>query len=439
VKLTPQLVLSLPSGPNGTRRDYSDSVAVGLRLRVSASGDRTYAFAYRAAGKVRRFTIGDSRSLSLATARERVRQLRLEVLTKGADPQRKKIEERRRTGREGEATQFRALCDAFVRDQSPDWRPSTRLGWVHHIEKNIKPALGDKRPDEITSEDVRDLIDAMTHGVSTGTDAAGNVKWKRRPAPIGARRCFEVLRRLFAWAVWKGRVHVSPCVSARPFESRKRSGAKRASRRFKPYTDDQLRAIFAASKGTELEHVVDLVARTGVRRHEALAARWEDIDEDAALWRVPAEMHKVGDETGDPHVVALSPGALRTLILVRQKGMASDGGWLFPAATTNCYVCERAGHADPPNKVARSVKAAACIADRGLLHRFRDTIKTRMSEHGIDARVSEHILGHVVPGIEGRYNHAEMLPQRRQALKWWDQELDRILRAKEAFVGAKLA
>ena len=60
--------------------------------------------------------------------------------------------------------------------------------------------------------------------------------------------------------------------------------------------------------------------------------------------------------------------------------------------------------------------AAAGITDRGLLHRLgRHTVKTRMSENGIDDRVSEHVLGHVVPDVGGIYNHAQMMPQRREA------------------------
>jgi len=85
---------------------------------------------------------------------------------------------------------------------------------------------------------------------------------------------------------------------------------------------------------------------------------------------------------------------------------------------------------DKPSKASAAVKAAAGITDRGLLHRFRDTLKTRLSEHGVDGRVSEHVLGHVVPGIAGVYDHAELLPQRREALSWWDKELDRILKPK---------
>ena len=83
-----------------------------------------------------------------------------------------------------------------------------------------------------------------------------------------------------------------------------------------------------------------------------------------------------------------------------------------------------------PNKASEAVKNAAGITDRGLLHRFRDTLKTRLSEHGVDGRVSEHILGHVVPGIVGVYDHAELLPQQKEALTWWDGELGRIPKAK---------
>jgi integrase len=351
---------------------------------------------------------------------------------RGIDPQFLKTEERVLAKRNAVAPRFASLCDEFVRDQSPGWRPSTKLGWLHHIESNIKPALGNKLPAEVTGDDVRALTDTMTNGIADGKAPDGTVRWKRRPAPTSARRCFEVLRRLFAWAVWRRLVPMSPCITARPFETSRRSGSRRASRRFKPYSDAQLQAIFSAAKGTELEHVLNLIARTGVRRHEALAARWEDIDFAKGLWRVPAEMHKVGEQTGAPHLVTLSRGALGIFTAARAASL--KGGkrspWVFPAATTTCYVCEQAGHADPANKAAKTVKGAAGIEDRGLLHRFRDTLKTRLSEHGIDSRVSEHILGHVVPGIAGVYDHAELLSQRREALDWWDGELDRVLKAE---------
>jgi hypothetical protein len=73
---------------------------------------------------------------------------------------------------------------------------------------------------------------------------------------------------------------------------------------------------------------------------------------------------------------------------------------------------------DKPNKAYIAVKEGAGIADRGLLHRFRDTVKTRVSEHGISERVSEHILGHVVPGIAGSCSFAS-IPIRSSAYRSW--------------------
>jgi integrase len=432
VTLDARTVAKLPMLP-GRRVEYFDESLPGFAVRVSPSGHRSYVLTYSADdGANRRVTIGRVERVSLAKARGRARALRAEVEL-GADPALDKRHERTERKREEVASKFKDLCDAFVKDQSSEWRLSTRKGWIRYIEAEIKPALGDRPPLEVTSEHVRALIDRIKYGEADGKDQAGDPEWRRRPAPVSARRCFEVVRRICAWAVWKGYIGVSPCVAANPFERKRRS--KRAAGRSKPFSDDQLKAIYSASKSTELEHLVDLLARTGVRAHEVRAARLADIDEDHKLWKVPPEMHKTGDETGTPHLVPLSKGAIRRLQAIAEAKLAAGQAvseWLFPAATGACEVCGLSGHVDKANKVSAAIKAAAGILDRGLLHRFRDTMKTRMSEHQISERVSEHILGHVVPGVAGIYDHAEMIPQRREALDWWDQELDRILKPKRS-------
>jgi integrase len=234
--------------------------------------------------------------------------------------------------------------------------------------------------------------------------------------------------------VWKRRLAASPCEQAKAFDRGKHGRSrKRLTKRAKAYSNDQIQRVFAAAAGTEIEQLVGLIARTGARSHEARAARWEDIDLPRGVWTIPAEMQKTGGVTGEAHLIPLSRGAL-DLLKAKKATSAASGesgdGWVFPAPTTSCVVCGRAGHMDKPNKASAAVKRTAGIVDRGLLHRFRDTLKTRLSEHGVDARVSEHILGHVVPGIAGIYDHAELLPQRRAALIWWDRELGRILRGR---------
>jgi integrase len=324
------------------------------------------------------------------------------------------------------------LCSDFVKDQSPDWRPATRVAWIRYLEREVKPRLGDKAPADVQPSEIRDLVDRIRKGVPGSKPG----EWSRRPAPVSAQRAYEVLRRLFAWAVWKGRLPSSPCEQAKPFERAKRSGKRgKLTRKAKAYTNDQLQKVFAATKGTEIEDLVDLIARTGARSHEARAVRWDDLDEERKVWTIPAEMQKTGDLTGEPHLVPLTKGALAVVKRIASANEAAHQakrGWLFPAPTRSCDTCSQAGHMDKPNKASATVKKVAGISDRGLLHRFRDTLKTRLSEHGVDGRVSEHILGHAVPGIAGVYDHAELLPQRKKALAWWDVELGRILKAKPA-------
>jgi integrase len=428
VTLDPRTVGKLPAF-EGRRVEYFDDSLAGFAVRVSPTGHRSYVLTYTAEDGInRRVTIGLVERISLADARAKAREVRAKVEL-GGDPALEKRERRAERKREAVAARFSELCDNFIKDQAKSWRPSTTLGWSRYIEREIRPALGHYRPNELTPANVRALIDRMQYGVEDGKDSSGQVRWKRRPAPVSARRCFEVIRRLCAWAVWKGYMTSSPCATAQPFE-RRRSGKRRVARS-KPYTDDQIRSLYGAAKDTELELLIDLIARTGVRAHEARAARWVDVDLERKLWRVPPELHKVGDTTGAPHLVLLSRGAIRVFKRMREVNLAAgyrDSVWVFPAATASCEVCGLAGHVDKANKASALVKKAGGITDRGLLHRLRDTIKTRMSEHGIPERVSEHVLGHVVPGIAGVYDHADMLPQRREALQWWDGELDRILK-----------
>lgn len=401
-QLTQSNIRTLAGRP-GKRTEYTDTVLQGLILSISENGSRSFRFQYRVDGKQYRYTIGSIEKTDLSGARLTAKN----IYKTGANPAKEKKEARHQI-LSTEYPTFASVCDTFIAEQKAEWRPSVRLEWVRLINKELAP-LKAVPPGLITAGNIRDLIDAI----------------KRRPSPTTSRRTFEVVRRIFRWAIWKEIVSVSPCVAAKPFE-RPKARLKLANV-MKPYTDEQLRGLFFWSRGTELEHLVDLIARTGVRSHDARSARKDGIRND--VWSISPQFHKNGSVSGKPHIVPLSKGALRVFKKLEEK--ATD--WYFPAPCLRCIVCEIPGHMDPPNArtIIKTIKTKAGIVGRGLLHRLRDTIKTRMTEQLIDSRVSEHILGHLVTGIDGVYNHAELLPQRKDALAWWDQELDRILRRKK--------
>jgi len=68
--------------PNPSKRlDFRDELMPGLVLRISTSGTKTFCLHKRINGKMRRLTIGRFGVVSLAEARERVRQVLYEIET----------------------------------------------------------------------------------------------------------------------------------------------------------------------------------------------------------------------------------------------------------------------------------------------------------------------------------------------------------------------
>ena len=175
----------------GRRTDYVDDALQGFMLRVSPTGARSYAVLYYAPDGTRtRYTVGDASRLSLADARDRAREVLADV-TKGEDPHAAKVALRRRGG-----DNFAALCDRFLEDQKGKLRASTWEGWRRYVEVEVKPVLGYIRPEKITRADVRGLVERLV----------------KRGSPVSANRCFEVVRRVFTWAVSRDLLPASPCV-----------------------------------------------------------------------------------------------------------------------------------------------------------------------------------------------------------------------------------
>jgi integrase len=404
LNFTDRGIRALPPG-DGQPIDYSDTVQRGLRLRVSPSGDRTFLLAYRRPrdGAGVKLSIGSlSERMTLTQARrEAADALALLRREPPIDPAEERAKRRAAALAQAEALRFSKVCEAFVEEELPGFRPATRRGWMRFIEKEILPALGHLRPEDVTAGHLAELRGTIERGRQGPKAKDGSPTWTRKPAPVSAQRCFEVVRRIFAWATTAdpdvvlarsrhgiSQLGLNPADAARSFRRRHGNRRTRAVSAAKAFTDAQLRAIFAAaevectkaaaqkagrSKGKpptgpdahEIEarafaNLLALVAHTAVRAHDARAARWPDIDEGRKVWTI--SRHKTSDLTGTPHVVPLSSGALQILTRIKEANLAAGhrgAEWLFPAPdVSSCEVCGEAGHSDKDAKASARVKKA---------------------------------------------------------------------------------
>ena len=176
VKFTDQSLKAIKPPPRPKQLDYFDDTLPGFGLRVSYNGRKSWIVLYRCNGVKGRLTLGRFDVLPLVNARELARDA-LKSAAHGDDPGLKKDRDR-------EAPTFKQLADRYVEEYAKPrkrtWQKDQRL-----LEKNLIPGLGRHKAHMITRADLRAELN----------------KVKNRPAPVEANRTFEVVRRLFNWAI----------------------------------------------------------------------------------------------------------------------------------------------------------------------------------------------------------------------------------------------
>lgn len=137
--------------PNPAKRlDFRDELMPGLVLRVGTSGTKTFCLHKRINGKMSRLTVGRFGIVSLAEARERVRQILYEI----------------ETGRFEERTGVEVEAKPTLIDVIPDY--IEKHAKVHNRDWKRKeallakfPSLHGKRIDEIKRADVVKACDTI--------------------------------------------------------------------------------------------------------------------------------------------------------------------------------------------------------------------------------------------------------------------------------------
>jgi integrase len=258
--------------------------------------------------------------------------------------------------------------------------PSTRASYRDAVERMAIPRFGSARLGDITAPDIRDYIRALAgQGLSATT----------------VRRYIAPVRALFATAVEDGLLTVNPTAGVRVIVR----GEGR--RRVKTLTPEQIRALIEEVP-SEWQGFVTILAFTGARISEALAATWGDLaqEDGAPVWGIPDSKTDAGVRS-----VPLSPGLSRSLTVRRATATyAADGDRIFPSATGTPM--------DRHNFNRRVWQPAAKRASVSATpHTLRHSLASLLFERGDNAAQVAAWLGHEDPSFTLRtYIHARDLP-----------------------------
>jgi integrase len=390
--LTDTQVRKAKPGPKPARM-YDER---GLYLEVTPSGGRWWRFKYRFGGKEKLLSMGTYPDVSLAKARERRDEARRQMAD-GVDPGAMR-KEQKEADRKKVLSTFQKVAEAWLAHQAYGWKAGTHEAVKASLETHVFPKLGDRPVVDIQPRDVREVVQAV--------DSAGTGET--------AGRVFQRIRAIYRFAIQHDLAAIDPTYPLKPAEILKPRKVKHRAALAERDMPEFLRKLDAYDGEPTTRLALELLTLTAVRPGELRGARWEEIDEERALFRIPAERMKMETE----HLVPLSKQALDVLVKARELS-GTKAGLVFPSPF----------YPGKPLSDGTLNSALARMGYKGIAtaHGFRTLFSTCANEAGWNGDLIEKQLAHEErDDVRGAYNRAQYLAERTKLMTWWADRLDTL-------------
>jgi len=240
-----------------------DEMLPGFSARISPSGKRHYYLQYMNRKKVKRITLGQHGVITAEDARDKAITT-LAAVKGGADPHEEKMLARLEP-------LVSDLAERYMEEHvAVHCKKSTLDGYRRYLDKHILPALGALRVKETTRNDIANLHHSL------------------RKTPYEANRCLEVLSKMFNLAEMWGlrpdgtnpRKHIKKYkTTGRERYLTKQEALTLGSKldEIKRFPDENLSAVYC----------IQLLLLTGCRLGEILTLKWDYIDRDMGVLKLP--------------------------------------------------------------------------------------------------------------------------------------------------------
>ena len=346
---------------------------------IAPSGETPEEGQARRAG--RRFTLAEARD-------ERIKARAL--VKQGINPAHNRQLERIKREHEN-ATTFEAVANEWL--ALKDWEEVTKNRRLDMLTRVVFPKIGSLPVKSITPAHILDVLNtsAKKNGLTVAAEAR------------------RTMSGVFELAVSTLRAQSDPVYPVRKALPANKTQHKR------PLDSAEIGQLLRDVEGHggryETITAFRLMWLTLCRPSEAVEARWDEFDLDAAVWRIPAERMKKRNE----HAMPLPTQAVEMLRALH--GLTGRHVYLFP-------------HRDDRTKpmVGASLRTMLNALGWGKKyspHATRTTGSTRLNELGFASDWIERQLAHAEPNAVRRtYNHAEYLGDRAKMMQQWADMLD---------------
>ena len=330
--------------PNSKRYKIYDETVPKLALIVTEKGTKSFAVIKRTASEPIKVTIGHYPDVTIQQARTQAISI-LKEIAEGKNPNEKKRKFRQ------EMT-LKELFDMFMERYSKRVKKS----WKYD-EREIPKHLGcwfNHKISTITKPQVQKLHEKIS--IENGM--------------YQANRTLERLKSMYNRAIDWGWDGTNPCNGIKKNKEVKRD------RFLRP---DELPRFFTALQNETNEvarNYIWMLLLTGARKTNVLAMRWDEIDFELQMWRIP------DTKNGEPVNIPLTRLAMQLLTSIKP-----ECEWVFPSPTSS------AGHLQDPKKAWNRILKQAEIENLRI-HDIRRTLGSYQAITGASLHVIGKSLGH---------------------------------------------
>ena len=254
------------------------------------------------------------------------------------------------------------------------------------------------------------LRDRPISGVARADVAAQLQLIKRKHGRTSAARARANLSAMYTWAIGEALCDINPCLGTN-------NPAADLKSRDRVLSDAELQTVWTAVGDDDFGKIARLLILTGCRRNEIGSLRWSDIDFEAGVLTVRADVAKNG------HALELPLPVLALGIL---QSMPRRGDLVFGARGTGFTSWSIATQA----MRQRITKPMA----PWTLHDLRRSMRTGLGRIGVPPHIAELLINHVRGGVEAVYDKYSYDGEKRAALARWADHVLAVTEGRESNV-----
>lgn len=345
INFTKKKLEELPRPTGSTRDVYYDQHVNNLLVRVSSNGALNFYVRRKIGGVSKRVLLGRYPEISIEQARKKAGDVLHGIANNIA------ISPSVRTSKNKELTVFE-LFDLYMESYAKD-----RCVRYNDMRKDFDRYIPDwrKKPHStITRVEVQQRLN----------------KVRQKNGPAAANHLLILMRAAMNWNLKNG------TITENPWAGIKQNKVQARERFLRP---DEMSRFFQTLQTQEelIRDYVLLSLYTGARRSNVLAMRWDEIDFELALWRIPLTKNK------ESHFVPLTSSAIE---LLKRRFAQKTGPWVLPGKGGSHHLVE-------PKRPWHKLLNEAGIEDLRL-HDLRRTLASYMAMDNQSLPIIARALGH---------------------------------------------